>query len=93
MLLALFAQMERTYSLERAAGAIYRRRFSAIELRRSQKLDEMIAFVRTGDTVIVYSMDRLARNLDDLRRLVRTLTGKGVWVEFVKESLTFTGED
>jgi len=38
-------------------------------------------------------MDRLARNLDDLRRLVRTLTGKGVWVEFVKESLTFTGED
>jgi DNA invertase Pin-like site-specific DNA recombinase len=53
----------------------------------------MIAFVRTGDTVIVHSMDRLARNLDDLRRLVRTLTGKGVWVEFVKESLTFTGED
>jgi DNA invertase Pin-like site-specific DNA recombinase len=38
-------------------------------------------------------MDRLARNLDDLRRLVRTLTGKGVRVEFIKESLTFTGED
>jgi DNA invertase Pin-like site-specific DNA recombinase len=36
---------------------------------------------------------RLARNLDDLRRLVRTLTGKGVRVEVVKESLTFTGED
>ena len=57
------------------------------------KLDELIAFVRDGDTVIVHSMDRLARNLDDLRRLVRTLTGKGVRVEFVKESLTFTGED
>lgn len=57
------------------------------------KLDEMIAFVRAGDTVLVHSMDRLARNLDDLRRLVRTLTGKGVRVEFVKESLTFTGED
>jgi DNA invertase Pin-like site-specific DNA recombinase len=57
------------------------------------KLDELIAFVRAGDTVIVHSMDRLARNLDDLRRLVRTLTGKGVRVEFVKESLTFTGED
>ncbi|WP_159851171.1 recombinase family protein [Nocardia sp. CY41] len=49
--------------------------------------------MRDGDTVIVHSMDRLARNLDDLRRLVRTLTGKGVRVEFVKESLTFTGED
>jgi DNA invertase Pin-like site-specific DNA recombinase len=57
------------------------------------KLDEMIAFVRDGDTVIVHSMDRLARNLDDLRRLVRTLTGKGVRVEFVKEGLAFTGED
>ena len=57
------------------------------------KLEEMLAFVRDGDTVIVHSMDRLARNLDDLRRLVRLLTGKGVRVEFVKESLTFTGED
>ncbi|MEU7146132.1 recombinase family protein [Nocardia sp. NPDC046473] len=57
------------------------------------KLDELIAFVRDGDTVIVHSMDRLARNLDDLRHLVRLLTGKGVRVEFVKEDLTFTGED
>jgi DNA invertase Pin-like site-specific DNA recombinase len=57
------------------------------------KLDEMLAFVRDGDAVIVHSMDRLARNLDDLRRIVRTLTGKGVRVEFVKENLTFTGED
>ena len=38
-------------------------------------------------------MDRLARNLDDLRLLVKTLTAKGVKVCFVKESLTFTGED
>src|SRR5215467_14135112 len=57
------------------------------------KLDEMLAFVRDGDIVTVHSMDRLARNLDDLRRTVRTLTGKGVQVEFVKENLTFTGED
>jgi DNA invertase Pin-like site-specific DNA recombinase len=57
------------------------------------KLDELLTFVRDGDTVTVHSMDRLARNLDDLRRLVRTLTGKGVRVEFVKENLTFTGEE
>ena len=41
----------------------------------------------------MHSMDRLARNLDDLRRIVQTLTGKGVRIEFVKEHLTFTGED
>ncbi|WP_454180319.1 recombinase family protein [Pseudarthrobacter sp. SLBN-100] len=40
-----------------------------------------------GDTVVVHSMDRLARNLDDLRALVRGLTHKGGRVEFVKESL------
>lgn len=38
-------------------------------------------------------MDRLARNLDDLRRMVQQLTGRGVRIEFVKESLAFTGED
>lgn len=57
------------------------------------KLEELIAFVREDDTVLVHSMDRLARNLDDLRRLVRTLTGKGARVQFVKENLIFTGED
>src|SRR5512142_885923 len=57
------------------------------------KLEEMLAFVRDGDVVLVHSMDRLARNLEDLRRIVRTLTGKGVRVEFVKEHLTFSGED
>ena len=43
--------------------------------------------------MVVHSMDRLARNLDDLRRIVQTLTRRGVRVEFVKEGLTFTGED
>src|SRR5215217_7469474 len=65
---------------------------SGKDAKRPQ-LEELLNFVRTGDTVIVHSMDRLARNLDDLRRIVQTLTGKGVRVEFVKENLTFTGED
>ena len=43
--------------------------------------------------MVVHSMDRLARNLDDLRRLVQMLTKRGVRIEFVKECLTFTGED
>lgn len=54
------------------------------------KLQELIQFVRAGDTVVVHSMDRLARNLDDLRSIVKTLTSKGVAVEFSKEHLTFT---
>jgi DNA invertase Pin-like site-specific DNA recombinase len=53
----------------------------------------MLAFVRDGETVVVHSMDRLARNLDDLRRLVRTRAGRGVRVQYVTENLAFTGED
>jgi DNA invertase Pin-like site-specific DNA recombinase len=56
------------------------------------ELERLIAFVREGDTVVVHSMDRLARNLDDLRRLVYALTERGVNIEFVKENLTFTSE-
>lgn len=57
------------------------------------ELDRMLAFVREGDTIVVHSMDRLARNLDDLRRIVQELTRRGVRIEFIKECLTFTGED
>ena len=57
------------------------------------KLEEMIDYVREGDILIVHSMDRLARNLDDLRSIVFKLTGKKVAVQFLKENLTFTGED
>lgn len=57
------------------------------------ELEALLKFAREGDTVVIHSMDRLARNLDDLRRLVQSLTGRGVRIEFVKENLTFTGED
>ena len=57
------------------------------------ELETLLAFAREGDTVVVHSMDRLARNLDDLRRLVQGLTKRGVRIEFVQEALIFTGED
>ena len=91
----------RVSTLDQQAG----RQLEGIELDRTfvdhasgkdakrPQLEELLNFVRTGDTVIVHSMDRLARNLDDLRRIVQALTNKGVRIEFVKENLTFTGED
>ena len=53
------------------------------------QLKELLEFVRAGDSVIVHSMDRLGRNLQDLLAIVNTLTVKGVEVVFVKENLTF----
>jgi len=71
---------------------VFTDRASGKDTQRPQ-LDALLAFVRDGDTVVVHSMDRLARNLDDLRRIVQGLTQRGVCIEFVKERLRFTGDD
>jgi DNA invertase Pin-like site-specific DNA recombinase len=65
---------------------------SGKDTKRPQ-LELLLSFARSGDTVVVHSMDRLARNLDDLRRIVQTLTARGARIEFVKEHLSFTGDD
>ena len=57
------------------------------------QLHAALEYLRDGDVLVVHSMDRLARNLDDLRKIVSGLTARGVIVEFVKEQLTFTGAD
>ena len=65
---------------------------SGKDVNRPQ-LEALLTFAREGDTVVVHSMDRLARNLDDLRKLVQGLTKRGIRIEFEKESLSFSGED
>jgi DNA invertase Pin-like site-specific DNA recombinase len=56
------------------------------------QLQLALKHLRKGDTLVVSSMDRLARNLDDLRSLVDNLTRRGVAVQFIKENMTFTAE-
>ncbi|WP_263385861.1 recombinase family protein [Granulicella arctica] len=65
---------------------------SGKDVKRPQ-LTAMLDFVREGDSVFCHSMDRLGRNLGDLRKLVDLMTERGISVHFLKEGLTFTGED
>ena len=65
------------------ADRVFMDKASGKDVQRPE-LEQLIAFVREGDTVIVHSMDRLARNLDDLRRLVQTLTERGVALNLLK---------
>ncbi len=60
-----------------ALDQVFTNKASAKDTDRPQ-LKELLHFVRAGDTLVVHSMDRLARNLDDLRALVQGLTRKGV---------------
>ena len=45
-----------------------------------------------GSTVVVHSMDRLARSLSDLLAIVEDLTSRGIAVQFVKEAKIFRGD-
>jgi len=60
---------------------------------RRPAYESCMQFVREGDTLVIHSMDRLARSLDDLRRTVQELTSRGVRVQFIKENLVFVGDD
>lgn len=75
-----------------AVDRMYTDKASGKDANRPE-LERLLDNVRDGDIIVVHSMDRLARNLEDLRRVVRELTAKGIAVEFHKENLKFTGED
>src|SRR5699024_10980206 len=53
-------------------------------------LDGALNYVRPGDQLVVTSMDRLARSLIDLHRLVDDLTARDVSVKFLKEGQTYS---
>lgn len=65
---------------------------SGKDTKRPQ-LVALLNYVRDGDTIVIHSMDRLARNLDDLRKLVYDLTARHISIQFVKEKLTFTADE
>ena len=52
-------------------------------------LADCMAYMRDGDTLICYSIDRLARNLYDLQSIVNSMMEKGINVRFIKENLEF----
>ena len=54
------------------------------------ELKEMLEFIRSGDTVIVESISRFARNTKDLLDLVEKLHSKGVEFISKKESIDTT---
>lgn len=65
--------------------------YSSAKSTNREQLKALLEFVREGDTVLVHSMDRLARNVKDLKSIVEALVAKNVQVQFMKENLTFSG--
>lgn len=62
-------------------------------IKTRPQLDECMKYVRQGDTLVVDSIDRLARNLRNLQEILDEMLKKGVCVKFIKENLTFTSQE
>ena len=60
--------------------------------KERKALKDMIDWVREGDSVIVWSIDRLARDLRDLQDIISTLNNKGVSISFISEGLSFSAD-
>ncbi|UPU37493.1 recombinase family protein [Geomonas paludis] len=70
---------------------VFEEKISGKSLERPALL-AMLKHARRGDIVVVHSMDRLGRNLIDLKTIVSELVEKGVEVKFMKENLTFSSD-
>lgn len=60
--------------------------------KERKALKDMIDWVREGDSVVVWSIDRLARDLRDLQDIIAKLIDKGVSISFISERLTFSAD-
>lgn len=74
-----------------ALDKVFEDKASGKDTNRPQ-LAACLNHLREGDALHVHSMDRLARNLDDLRKVVKDLNERGVAVHFHNENLIFTGD-
>lgn len=71
-----------------AADKTYREYQSAATASERPQLREALDYVREGDTLVVSSIDRLARSLRDMLEIMEELEQKGVTVEFISQGLT-----
>lgn len=68
-------------------------KISARSRNNRQGLSDCMDYLRSGDTLLVASIDRLARSLVDLKDLINQITDKGARVRFIKENLEFSADN
>ncbi|MDD6296859.1 MAG: recombinase family protein [Firmicutes bacterium] len=71
------------------ANSVYIDRVSGKDTRRPE-LQKMLSYLRPGDTVVVESISRFARNTKDLLELMETLEAKGAAFISQKEAIDTT---
>lgn len=62
---------------------------TGVNTKRPQ-LSSLLEYAREDDVIVVHSMDRLARNVKDLRAMIDRVVERGIAIQFIKEKLVFS---
>jgi DNA invertase Pin-like site-specific DNA recombinase len=75
-----------------AAGCdpIHEEKVSGKSLAGRVELEAILSFIRPGDTLVVTRIDRLARDIGDLKKVVRALTDKGAGLQATEQPIDTT---
>lgn len=74
--------------LGREVEKVFEEKVSGSGVKRPA-LDDMIEFIREGDEVRVWSVDRLGRSVEDLLGIIRKVMNKGASIRFVSQHMHF----
>lgn len=81
--------LDRQQEMADRADKAFPEKESAKDRKGRPELRRAIDYCRDGDTLVVWSVDRLARSIRDLSAIIDELHAKGVSVRFEKDGLTF----
>ena len=74
---------------EQGCERIYIEKKSGKDATSREELQKLLSNLREGDHVYVTKIDRLARSIIDLNKLVTEITEKGSSITFIKDQMTF----
>lgn len=72
---------------------IYKEKMTGTSTAQRTEFKKLLDHVRADDEVYITKIDRLARSITDLNKIVQQLTDKGVSVHFISEGMTFKPDD
>lgn len=71
---------------------VFEEKLSGKSAKDRPALQAMLDYIREGDSVVVFSIDRLARDLRDLQDIIQHVNDKGASIAFLTENLTFSAD-
>jgi len=78
---------------ENGCKKVFEEKETGTSTKSRKELEKLLENIREGDELVIIKIDRLARSIIDLNKLVQGLLEKGVSVTFLKDNMTFKAHD